>query len=237
MKFARAVACLFQDSHSVAIVHGGHTERAEIEEGETRAAKLCGTAMVQAETENRNLVATLSRAAIPALGICGADGGMCEIRRSHPAGGGDVMELANMNSRWVEVICGNRGVPVISNVALASGGEHCLLDADKLASACAKAWCADALIYLTSVDGVRDLDGSIIRWLDISYLDILKTKVAVAPDMLGSLRACREAIESNVGRVRILPLSHVDCLPSFFSSRIDVGTEVVALHGYSARVS
>lgn len=227
VRFGRAVAGLFQDSHSVIIVHG-HTGSAQ---AGVVAAVETPVAIAQVQNDNRSLVAILNRTGTSALGISGADGGMCEIRKSHRALGR--MEVASMNPRWVDVICGNRGVPVISNVVLGSGAQHCLFDADEMAAACAGAWRADALIYLTSVDGVRDLDGSTIRWLDISNLDGLENKATVTQDMLGKLKACRQAIASGVGRVRILPVSHVDSLPLFFFSRIDFGTEVIASRGCS----
>jgi acetylglutamate kinase len=239
MKFAHAVACLFHDAHSIAIVHGPHGGGAGDDlgaNGKDQSAILSGAGIGEVETENRSLVAILARVGMSALGICGSDGGMCEIRKVHSGSSRELLELGRMNSRWIEVICANRGLPVISNVAVAAWGEHCLLDADKLASDCAKAWRADALIYLTTVGGVRSADGTTMRWLDIGYLETLTTKAAVTQDMLGKLKACRQAIESGVGRVRILPLSHVDCLPFFFSSRIDVGTEVINLRGGSENV-
>lgn len=235
MKFARAVADLFQDAHLVAIVHGRHGESVGVtlpESGNAHPHMFPAAEIAKVETENRTLVAELGRARVPALGLCTGDAAMCEIRRCHPASPCGV-EVASMNSRWIQTICANGGVPVISNVAFAPWGEHCLLDSDRLAADCAKAWRADALIYLTSVDGVRDADGSTIRWLDISHFDVLRAKSEITHDMLSKLTACRTAIESGIGRVRILPLSHVDVLPFFFSSRIDVGTEVVWLGGYS----
>ena len=238
-RFARAMAGLFHDAHCVAIVHGRHLESAKAaqsENGNGQPAMPSAAEIAEVETDNRNLVAALGRAGVPALGLSSMDGGMCEVRRCHvtcPRG----LELAAMNSRWIQIICANSGVPVISNVALASWGEQCLLDPDKLAADCAKAWHADALIYLTSVEGVRNTDGSTIRWLDISHFEMLRTKIEITHGMLAKLTACRGALESGVGRVRILPLSHLDSLPFFFSSRIDVGTEVVDLSGPSEHAS
>lgn len=236
-KFAQAMAGLFHDAHCVVIVHGHRVKNAKIglaENGNGHSAMPSAAEIAEVETDNRNLVAALSHAGVPALGLCSVDGGMCKVRRCHftcPRG----LELATMNSRWIQVICANGGVPVISNVALASWGETCLLDPDTLAADCAKVWQADALIYLTSVEGVRNTDGSTMRWLDISDLEMLRTKVEITHGMLAKLTACRGALESGVGRVRILPLSHLDSLPLFFSSRIDVGTEVIDLSGPSER--
>lgn len=232
-RFARAIASLFHDAHLVVVVHGRRREGAGVDLSESgNAPPNVAAEIAEVENDNRNLVAALGRAGIPALGLCPGDGGMCAVRKCHPICSCGV-ELASVNSRWIQIICANNGVPVISNVALASWGEHYLLDSDKLAADCAKAWHADALIYLTNVDGVRNADGSTIRWLDISHFDVLRAKAEITHDMLGKLTACRGAIESGVGRVRILPLSHLDNLPLVFSSRIDVGTEVIGMSGSS----
>jgi acetylglutamate kinase len=235
-KFARAIAGLPDDGHSVAIVHGFRGERVDLSApGNVRANMLSAAEIAEIESDNRNLVAALGRAGVPALGLSTADGGMCKVRKCHVTCSRGV-ELATMDSRWIQIICANGGVPVLSNVALASWGELCLLDSDEVAADCAKAWHADVLIYLTSVEGVRNADGSTIRWLDIRNVDVLRARAEITDDMLGKLTACRRALESGVGRVRILPLSHVDSLPLFFSSRIDVGTEVVGLSGASETV-
>ena len=44
------------------------------------------------------------------------------------------------------------------------------MNADAMASACAIACGAHALIYLTDVDGVKDADGAVMRWLDVSSI-------------------------------------------------------------------
>jgi acetylglutamate kinase len=237
-KLGRATACLVHDGHSVAIIHGHHHE--DISNCALATIEQCRSctddAIVEIERENRNMVGVLNRAGAAALGLRVGDGATCDLRKARCICNRESVELVRMNARWIDCICRNQGVPVISNLALASWGEQCLLDADNLAADCAKAWRADALIYLTTVEGVRSADGATMRWLDISCLDRLKNMSEITHDMLAKLRACGRAIESGVGRVRILPLAHIDCLPVFFSSRIDAGTEVINLQGGMASV-
>jgi acetylglutamate kinase len=45
--------------------------------------------------------------------------------------------------------------------------------------------------------------------------------------MLPKLNACKEALLHGVKRVRILPASSASILPDLFSSRVDLGTEVM----------
>jgi acetylglutamate kinase len=230
MRLARAASSLFQDAHSLALVHGAHRE-ADADPIELRvgcAWTFSDSAVAAIGKETRSLVASLRSAGSSALGICGGDGGLCEVRKKHLPGGRAAVEVTHVNPHWIDVICANRGIPVISNLVLAPWGEHYLVDSDQLAAACARYWAADALIYLTSVDGVRDLNGAIIRWLDVDHIEFLKNQSALNQGMLFKLNACKQALECGVRRVRILPASHVDALPSFFFSRIDHGTEVIA---------
>jgi acetylglutamate kinase len=101
------------------------------------------------------------------------------------------------------------------------------VNADSVASACAVAWKADALIFLTDVPGVKGADGDVIRWLDIKNIDAMVQESVISGGMLPKLAACTLALKKGVGRVRILPASSVEALPGFFTHRIDCGTEVI----------
>ena len=61
-------------------------------------------------------------------------------------------------------------MPVVSSLALGFDGEYYNVNADQMASACAVACGADALVYLTDVAGVKDADGSVMRWLDVDAI-------------------------------------------------------------------
>ena len=56
-------------------------------------------------------------------------------------------------------------VPVLSSLALGFDGQYYNINADEMASACAVAAHADALVFLTDVPGVRGADGEVMRWL------------------------------------------------------------------------
>jgi acetylglutamate kinase len=97
-----------------------------------------------------------------------------------------------------------------------------------MASACAVACGAHALIYLTDVSGVKDSDGTVIRWLDVKAIPRMVEQATVTGGMLPKLEACTSALKKGVTRVRILPASSAEVLPSFFTHPIDCGTEVIA---------
>ena len=63
--------------------------------------------------------------------------------------------------------------------------------------------------------------GGILRWLGLPA-------AMLGNEMRHRLESCAMALRRGVRRVRILPLSNVDCLSSFYFSSIEYGTEVTA---------
>lgn len=140
---------------------------------------------------------------------------------------GFVGEISFGESRWLEAIWQQGGIPVMSSVALGSDGEYYNVNADQMAAACAIACHANALIFLTDVPGVKDADGSVIPWLGLKQVQKLVRESVIAGGMLPKLEACGHALHHGVGRVRILPAEQVHMLPQFYFSKLDCGTEVL----------
>ena len=240
-KCAQAVAQLVEDGHKVAVVHGGGAtltkmlerlgKRSEFVDGlrvtdaETRDAAL----MVLSGVVNKKLVATILAAGPAAVGLCGGDGMAFRARKKFVKGRdlGFVGEIASADPRWVEAVWLQGGVPVLAPMSLGADGEYYNVNADEMASACAVACQANALIFLTDVPGVKDAEGRVIPWLSTSQIDALIEKTVISGGMLPKLDACRRALQRGVGRVRILPVSQVDVLPQFYFSKVECGTEVM----------
>ncbi len=239
-KCAKAIVELAQDGHRVAVVHGGGSALTRtlgllgktssfvnglrVTDAETRDVAL----MVLAGIVNKQMVAAISSAGHPSVGLCGGDGMMFRARkkRSSDADLGFVGEIISADSRWVEAIWGGGGIPVISSVALGTDGEYYNINADQIAAACAGACHADALIFLTDVAGVKDAGGTVIPWLSTKQVPAMIQESVIAGGMLPKLDACSQALKRGVGRVRILPASLADVLPQFYFARIECGTEV-----------
>lgn len=240
---AQAVADLVAEGHKVAVVHGGgkaltrtlkqmgkestFVNGLRVTDSETRDIAL----MVLAGRVNKQLVAAITATGQAAVGLCGGDGAAFLARRKKTKDGGDlgfVGEISSVDSRWIEAIWDNDGVPVISSLALGSDGEYYNVNADQMASACATGCQANALIFLTDVAGVKDADGVVIRWLAVSTIPQLVRDAVIAGGMLPKLQACQDALRSGVNRVRILPALEAGVLPAFYQTRIECGTEVMA---------
>ncbi len=239
---AGAIASLASEGNQVAVVHGGGAaltrtlkqlgktsqfiQGFRVTDSETRDVAL----MVLGGSINKALVAAIGRCGQTAIGLSGADGLAFRARKKRIGGidVGFVGEIAGVDTQWIESLWKLGAVPVISSLALGYDGEYYNVNADEMASACASACNANALIFLTDVAGVKGVDGEIIRWLTSNTICELRQSAVVSGGMLPKLQACEEALRGGVGRVRIFPADQAGMLPEFYHARINIGTEVVA---------
>lgn len=237
---AQAIAELVKDGNQVAVVHGGGVQLTRtlkqlgkqsefvaglrVTDAETRDAAL----MVLGGRINKSLVASLGAHGQAAVGLSGGDGLIFRARKKRTAPDlGYVGEIVASDTRWLETIWKMGAVPVISSMALGFDGEYYNVNADEMASACAVACKADALVFLTDVPGVRGADGEVMRWLSVDQIATLTKDEVISGGMLPKLSACREALLQGVKRVRILPADAASVLPDLCSTRVNYGTEVL----------
>ncbi len=240
-KCARAIADLAQDGHRVAVVHGGGSALTRMLKKLGKQSEFVGGLRVtDAETRdvalmvlggmiNKKMVAAIQATGMPAVGFCGGDGMTFRARKKLVRGSdlGFVGEICFAEPCWIEALWQQGGIPVLASLALGADGEYYNVNADEMAAACAAACHANALIFLTDVPGVKDAAGAVIPWLSMKHADDLVAGAVVSGGMLPKLRACKQALQQGVGRVRILPASDADALTHFFLTKIPCGTEVI----------
>ena len=239
-RFAATVPNLVREGHQLAIVHGGgaaltrtlkqfgcettFVNGLRVTDARTRDVAI----MVLAGQLNKQLVAAIGHAGQPALGICGGDLRLVLASKKQQPDLGYVGEVMAVDAQWIEHFWAAGVVPVISSLALGVDGEYYNVNADQMASALAVACRAHALVYLTDVAGVKNAEGSVIRWLEVGVIGDMVQQATVSGGMLPKLQACTSALKKGVSRVRILPAACADVLPGFFTQPIDFGTEVIA---------
>ncbi len=239
-KFAKTIPDLCRAGHKLVIVHGGGAALSRtlkqlgcetsfvnglrVTDQQTRDVAM----MVLAGQLNKQLVAAIGGAGQPAIGMCGGDLRLFRASKKRYPDLGFVGEICAVESQWIDRLWSAGIVPVVSSLALGLDGEYYNVNADAMASACAIACGANALVYLTDVPGVKGADGAVMRYLDVAAIKQMVTDATVSGGMLPKLEACTSALKKGVTRVRILPANQAEVLPGFFTHPIEFGTEVVA---------
>lgn len=231
-KIARRIARIVRDGHQALLVHGGGKQLSEYLKQSgiasrfldglrlTTAETLDGVVKVFAGTVNHQLLAALHQAGVPAAGISGVDGGCLVAEKLTGENGQDwgyVGRITKANPRIWEVLLAGGVLPVMASLAVGEDGQIYNVNADQAAVACAVHLGADALIFLTDVDGVRDAQGRTIRCLEAEEISSLIESGTATGGMLAKLNAVREALAGNVERVHIVNGHSEDALESILS--------------------
>jgi acetylglutamate kinase len=241
--FPRAVGELVHHGHSIAIVHGCRRQREMApvrsivngsaahhlhDNGNAINGNAANLQVADCERLNKSLVSLLGQEACASFGIFPSNGRMIRIRRKDPTNDEPAeFEAVAVDPFWLDVISKNGGVPVIASVVLGYDQHSYCINADHMAATCAAGWDADALIFLTRSEGIKTSGGAVLRWLETGDIHQLTKSGELTENMLSKVLACCEALRHGVRRTRLLPVSHVDDLSSFYFSRIEGGTEVI----------
>ncbi|MGQ9759606.1 MAG: [LysW]-aminoadipate/[LysW]-glutamate kinase [Candidatus Methanomethylicaceae archaeon] len=169
-------------------------------------------AMVMAGDINTKIVGLLQSFGINALGLSGFDGALLrgerkerlvivdEEGRKRVIEGGYTGKITSVNNRLLERLMEEGYTPVISPLAMGLKFEPLNVDGDRTASAIAKAIKAEAVVYLTDVEGVL-LEGKVVP--KISIVDVEKVLKTIGPGMSTKIHAALDAVKGGVGRAVI----------------------------------
>ena len=194
----------------VLLVHGGgrHVERTLKALGiesrfvggrrETSPEAMEVVEMVLSGVVNKALAAGLTAAGQPAVGLSGRDAGLLRARLQ--PGLGRVGTPEAVDARLLEAAWAGGLVPVVSPVSSGPEGEALNVNADEAALALAVALRADALIYLSDVDGVR-LDGRTVEALDADQARREVARGAIAGGMAMKIETALQAVAAGVPEV------------------------------------
>lgn len=169
-------------------------------------------AMVMAGSINTKIVGLLQSYGINAIGLSGFDGGLLraerkerlvivdEEGRKRAIEGGYTGKITSVNSSLLERLMEEGYTPVISPLAMGLRFEPLNVDGDRSASAIAKAIKADAVVFLTDVEGVL-LEEKVVP--KISIVEVEKILKKIGPGMSTKIHAALDAVKGGVNRAII----------------------------------
>jgi acetylglutamate kinase len=181
---------------------------------------------VFAGTVNHELVASLNRTGALAVGLSGIDAFLVEAEQMDPALGA-VGRVTRSNPDLLDLLTANGYLPVVACVAGDRQGRVFNVNADQMAVACAAAFGASQLVFLTDVAGVLDGAGRVRAALTAADSRRLIADGIATGGMQAKLNAALAALEGGVAQVRIAPGAAEDVLGRILAGE-EIGTRMAA---------
>lgn len=156
--------------------------------------------MVLTGSMNQALSAGLCRAGVPAVGLSGRDGGLIHAAlrpELGQVGSPDSVDPAALEALWAGGF-----VPVISPVSGGPSGQAVNVNADEAAQWIARAVGAEALVFLSDVDGVV-LDGQPVPRLGEAAIEARIADGSISGGMAMKVRMALDAVRSGIPSVVI----------------------------------
>jgi len=238
---AEQIAGARQRGRNIAVVHGGGKQMTRylaergVESRFVNGLRVTGpetmdaVLKVFAGTVNHELVATLNRAGALAVGLTGIDALLAEAEQMDPELGA-VGRVVRSNAAVLDVLVANGYLPVVACVAGDRQGNIYNVNADQMAVACAAAFGAEQLIFLTDVDGVLDSAKKIRPMLTARESRQLIADGIATGGMQAKLNAAIMALEGGVGSVRMAPGAFPGVLERLLRGEA-IGTGIVLAEG------
>jgi acetylglutamate kinase len=180
---------------------------------------------VFAGSVNHELVASLNRSGALAVGISGIDALLVEAEQMDPALGA-VGRVTKSNPALLHLLVGGGYLPVVACVAGDRQGSVYNVNADQMAVACAVAFGAQRLIFLTDVEGVLDASRRIRPVLtSVESRGLISDGIATG-GMLAKLNAAIVALAGGVEQVRIAPGAAPNVLARILAGE-EIGTQMI----------
>ncbi len=187
---------------------------------------------VFAGSVNHELVASLNRAGAQGVGLSGIDAFLAEAEQLDPELGA-VGRVTRSDATLLDLLTAHHYVPVVACVAGDRQGHVYNVNADQMAVACAAAFGAAQLIFLTDVEGVLDQSRQIRAVLTASESERLIAEGVATGGMQAKLDAALTALRKGVGQVRIAPGAANQVLRRLLGGE-SIGTRIVLGEGRAA---
>jgi acetylglutamate kinase len=159
------------------------------------------------------------------VGLSGIDSFLVEAEQMDPALGA-VGRVTKAHPELLNVLTENGFLPVVACVASDRLGQIYNVNADQMAVACAAAYRAERLIFLTDVEGVLDGNRQVRPQLTAAASAALIADRVATGGMQAKLNAALAALEGGVGQVRIAPGAAPDILQRILAGEA-IGTGII----------
>lgn len=202
-------------AHTLVVVHGGGKQMTRyLEERGIQSKFVNGLRVTSEETldalikvlagsVNQHLVASLIEAGAPAVGLSGVDANLVVAEQMDPALGA-VGKVTQSHAELLNILTQFKFLPVVACLAGDGRGGFFNVNGDQMAVACATAFGADRLVFLTDVDGVLDGEGKTLADLDPAGVDKLIQSGVAKGGMQAKLNAAVSAVNGGVRDVCIV---------------------------------
>jgi acetylglutamate kinase len=236
-RLAAELAAAAKDGVELVVVHGGGKQmtRYLAERGiesrfvnglrVTTPETIDAVLKVFAGSVNHELVSALVAAGARAVGLSGVDACLAEAEPLDPALGA-VGRVVAVNPGLLHLLTENGYVPVVACVAGDRQGRVYNVNADQMAVACAAAFGAGILLFLTDVQGVLNAERAVIPQLTAAECDGLIAQGIATGGMQAKLNAASDAVRRGVGQVFIAPGSVSGIVKQAMENQ-SVGTRLV----------
>jgi acetylglutamate kinase len=164
--------------------------------------------MVLAGKVNKSLVSLLQKHGGKALGLCGTDGGMINVKKMEGEKDlGYVGDIVGINTDLIVNALDNGYIPVIATVAADENGQIYNINADTAAARIASALDAENVILMTDIRGLlrdKDDEETLIPVVQVSEVPYLINQGIISGGMIPKIQCCVEAVRRGVNRAFII---------------------------------
>ena len=227
--FTEEVALLAQVGIHIVMVHGGGKQATDLSEKLGIEAKMVNgrrvtdektldvVMMVFAGKINTEILSSLRKAGVDAVGISGVDGGIINAVKRPPKkivneqtgqeemiDFGHVGDIHSVDTKLLKTLLAADFVPVIASLGGDDLGNILNINADTVASEIAAALKAEKLILASDVDGILRADKTLISRVTPQEIDQLIAQGVIRGGMIPKAQGAVEALVDGVKSVHII---------------------------------
>lgn len=192
--------------------------------------------MVLGGRVNKAIVAQINSQGGKAVGLSGKDGELISAKKLHIVqqenelpeivDPGMVGEVVHINPDIINTLTKQDFIPVIAPIGAGESGETYNINADLVAAEMAMALSAGRLIFLTDVDGVLDVQGSLISSIDAENIKRMIEDKTISGGMIPKIECALDALKNGVEKVHIINGNKRHALLLELFTDKGIGTEV-----------